>query len=41
MLEEERERNQEVFQMQTRGTHCKELQRKIIDEEIEDLRRIR
>ena len=40
-IKEERERSQEVFQMQQRETYCKRLQREIVNEEIKDSRRIR
>ena len=41
MLEEEREENLEMFQIQQRRVHSQELQRKEIDEETKELGKIR
>ena len=40
MLEEERERNKKMFQVQQRRTHCKGLEREVVNEEMKDSRRI-
>ena len=41
MLEEEREKNKKIFQIQQRRAYCQRLQRKTIDEGIKDSREIR
>jgi len=41
ILEEEREGNLEMFQIQQRRVHSQELQRKEIDEETKELENIR